>query len=324
MLSSNIKMLRHIALLIALLLSANCLAQKPAEVSLVSDNDLYTSPTNDQYYTAGIEFIYRYLGTSKNENVAKKITEFKAGMYIYNPQSIQAAELNVHDRPFAGYLFAEVGINTFYKNESVLKVNFQGGVVGPESGAEQVQQGLHDLLGYHTVRGWNYQITTTPALQLNGLYSHKILANTFKEKVDLHAQLQADAGTIWIGASAGIMARISLKGLLLPMYDSALHGAALNQDREAYKEQRELFIYANPNINYQYFDATIEGSMFNNTSPVTFPLVPFRFNAEAGVKYRKNAWTYTYSFNYRGKELYNNVIKGYYYGSIQLSYMFHK
>jgi len=316
-------MTKHCWLLSTLMFTAVCLAQKPAEVSFVTDNDLYTSPTNDQYYTAGIELIYRYLGHSKNENVAKKITEFKAGMYIYNPQSIQAANINVHDRPFAGYLFGEVGINTFYKNESVLKVNFQGGVVGPEAGAEAVQQGLHSLLGYHTVRGWNYQITTTPALQLNALYSHKILANTFHEKVDVHAQLQADAGTIWIGASAGVMARISLKGLLLPMYDSALHGAALNHNPDSYKEQRELFLYVNPNINYQYFDATIEGSMFNNTSPVTFPLVPYRFNAEAGVKYRKNAWTYSYSFNYRGKELYNNVITGYYYGSIVLSYMIH-
>ena len=316
-------MKKHFGFIITLLLTMACAAQKPVEFSFVTDNDLYTSPVNDQYYTAGIELICRYLGKSKNENVAKKITEFKAGMYIYNPQSIQAAELNVHDRPFAGYLFAEAGINLFYKNESVLKVNFQGGVVGPESGAEQAQQGLHDLLGYHTVRGWNYQITTTPALQLNGLYSHKILGGTFKEKVDFHAQLQADAGTIWVGASAGIMARISLKGLLLPMYDSALHGAALNHDPEAYKEQRELFIYVNPNINYQYFDATIEGSPFNDKSPVTFPLVPYRFNAEAGVKYRKNAWTYSYSFNYRGKELYNNVIEGYYYGSIVLSYMLH-
>jgi hypothetical protein len=104
------------------------------------------------------------------------------------------------------------------------------------------------------------------------------------------------------------------------MYDSALHGAALNIDKELSRQQRELFLYINPVINYQNYDATILGSMFNNTSPVTFPLIPFRFNAEAGVKYRYNNWTYSYSFNYRGKELTNRVITGYYYGSIVLSY----
>ncbi|KGO84917.1 hypothetical protein Q765_18990 [Flavobacterium rivuli WB 3.3-2 = DSM 21788] len=307
-------------LLFALLYSTFGFAQKPAEISIISDNDLYTSPINDQYYTNGIELIYRYLGNSKNENVAKKITEFRLGQYIYNPQSVRAADINVNDRPFAGYLFAEAGINTFYKNESVLKLNFQGGVVGPESYAEQLQRGLHKIIGYPTVQGWQYQITTTIAAQAQAVYSHKILSGRFHENVDFHVQGELNVGTIWMGASVGPMMRISLKRELLPMYDSALHGAALNIDKELSRQQRELFLYINPVLNYQNYDATILGSMFNNNSPVTFPLIPFRFNAEAGVKYRYNNWTYSYSFNYRSKELTNRVITGYYYGSIVLSY----
>lgn len=308
-------------LLMALLCSVLCAAQKPAEISIISDNDLYTSPINDQYYTNGIELIYRYLGNPSNEKVAKKITEFRFGQYIYNPQSVRAEDINVHDRPFAGYLFAEAGINTFYKNESVLKVNIQGGVVGPESYAEEFQKGLHKVFGYPTVRGWQYQIPTLLALQAQAVYSHKIFSKQYHEKVDLHLQGELNVGTVWMGASVGPMARISLRGLLLPMYDSALHGAALNHNEDLYKEQRELFLYINPVVNYQRYDATIEGSMFSNTPPpVTFPLIPFRFNAEVGVKYRYNNWTYSYSFNYRGKELTNRVITSYYYGSIVLSY----
>jgi lipid A 3-O-deacylase len=308
-------------LIAALLYSFFCSAQKPAEISIISDNDLYTSPVNDQYYTNGIEIIYRYLGTSSNENVAKKITEFRLGQYIYNPQSVRAEDINVHDRPFAGYLFAEAGINTFYKNESVLKLNFQGGVVGPESYAEQFQEGLHKLVGYPTVKGWQYQIPTTLALQAQAVYSHKILSGRFHEKVDFHLQGEVNAGTIWMGAAVGPMVRISLKRPLLPVYDSALHGAALNHNKELYKEQRELFLYVNPTINYQAYDATIEGSMFSDTKPpVTWPIKPFRFIAEAGVKYRYNNWTYSYSFNYRSKELTNRAITSHYYGSIVLSY----
>jgi len=308
-------------LLVALLCSVFCFAQKPAELSIISDNDSYTSPINDQYYTNGIEFIYRYLGNSSNEKVAKKITEFRLGQYIYNPQSVRAEDINVNDRPFAGYLFAEAGINTFYKNESVLKLNFQGGVVGPESFAEELQEQLHKVIGFPTVRGWQYQITTTIAAQAQAVYSHKILSGRFHEKVDFHVQGELNVGTIWMGASVGPMARISLKRPLLPMYDSALHGAALNHNKEVYKEQRELFLYVNPVLNYQRYDATILGSMFNDNSPVTFPLIPFRFNAEVGVKYRYNNWTYSYSFNYRSKELTNRVVTNYYYGSIVLSYM---
>ncbi|MEL1245285.1 lipid A deacylase LpxR family protein [Flavobacterium sp. DGU11] len=304
----------------ALFCSALLWAQKPAEIGIVSDNDLYSSPINDQYYTNGIELFYRYLGKRSDEKVAKKITEFRIGQYIFNPQSVRAGDINVNDRPFAGYLFAQAGITTFYTSESVLNLNIQAGVVGPEAYAEQVQEGLHKLFHYPTVQGWQYQITTIPAIQANAVYSQKIFRDTYKEKVDFHLQGEASVGTIWTSVSVGPMARISLRGLLVPMYDSALHGATLSQDRD-YKNKRDLFLYLNPSLQYMHHDATIEGSPFNDYSPVTFPLIPFRFNAEAGIKYRRDQWNFTYAFHYRGKELSNNVITGFYYGSIQVGYL---
>lgn len=307
--------------LTALLCFASSWAQKPAEIGLITDNDLYTSPINDQYYTAGMEFFYRYLSDKSDEKLAKKIYDFRVGQYIYNPQSVRAADINVNDRPFAAYLFGEFGINYFYKDESVLKLNVQGGVVGPEAAGEPIQKGLHKIIGYHTVEGWQYQITTAIGAQLGAYYSHKVLGNRFKEKVDFHLLGELNVGTIWNSASVGGMMRISLKNPLHAMYDSSLHSSVLNKDKESYKQHRELFLYLNPNVQYMQYDATILGSHFNDTSPVTFPLIPFRFNAEVGVKYRYNNWNYSYSFNYRGKELSNNVITGFYYGSIQISYL---
>ncbi|WP_294823489.1 lipid A deacylase LpxR family protein [uncultured Flavobacterium sp.] len=295
-------------------------AQKPAEIGIISDNDLYSSPINDQYYTNGIEFFYRYLGKRSDDKVAKKITEFRVGQYIYNPQSVRADDINVNDRPFAGYLFAEAGINTFYANESVFKVSLQAGVVGPESRAEQVQEGLHKLFGYPAVKGWQHQVTTIPAVQLQAMYSRKILSQRYSEKIDFHLQGEINAGTIWTSISVGPSARISLRGILVPMHESALHGAALNTEKH-YNNRRDLFLYLNPNVQYMHRDATIEGSPFNNDSPVTFPLIPFRFNADAGIKYQRGHWNFSYSVHYRGKELSNNVITGFYYGSIQLGYL---
>ena len=313
--------MKKIFALTALLYFGFSWAQKPAEIGLITDNDLYTSPVNDQYYTAGTVLFYRYLSDKSNEKLAKKIYDFRIGQYIYNPQSVRAEDINVNDRPFAGYLFGEFGINYYYTNESVLKLKIQGGVVGPEAGAEAVQRGLHKIIHYPTVRGWQYQITTTAAAQLDAYYSHKVLGNRFKEKVDFHLLGEVNVGTIWNSASIGGMMRISLKRPLQAMYNSSLHNAVLNKDKETYKEHRELFLYINPNLQYMQYDATIEGSHFNDTSPVTYRLIPFRFNAEVGVKYRYNNWNYSYSFNYRGKELSNNVITGFYYGSIQVSYM---
>lgn len=307
-------------ILILLLCCGSALwAQRPAELGLITENDLYTSPKNDKYYTNGLEVFFRYMGKPAGEHIVKKIVEFRVGQYIYNPQSVQADNFYVNDRPFAGYLFAEAGINTFYKSENVLKVNFQAGVVGPASGASEFQQLIHRTFGYHTIKGWHFQITNTLGLQGSVLYSNKIFKERYKQRVGLSLQAEVNVGTIWTGISLGPMVRVSLKDLLLPTYDSALYGAALNNDSEKYKGRQELFLYFNPNINYQLYDATIQGGLFNDDSPVTFPLLPFRFNAEAGIKYRRNNWSLSYSFNYRGKELSNNVISGYYYGSISIS-----
>lgn len=296
-------------------------AQKPSEAGIITENDLYTSLYNDQYYTNGLEFFYRYEGTSTAEIIARRIWEFRIGQYMYNPQSVYASEPATQDRPYAGYLFAQGGVNLFMNGENVFKTNLQLGVVGRESGAEEAQKFLHNLLHYPRVQGWKYQIATTPAVQLNAFYSKKVYLKTYSRKTDFHLQAEAQLGTIWRSASAGIMSRISLKGDLEHMAYSSMYGAAMKEDRN-YSNRRELFLYVNPRLQYMNYDATIQGSPFNDKSPVTYSVIPFRFNAEAGIKYGRGHFNYSYSFNYRSKEARNRVITGYYYGSIQVGYLF--
>lgn len=293
--------------------------KKPAEIGIISDNDLYTSSVYDKYYTNGFEFFYRYLSNNSNEKIQKKITELRLGQYVYNPQTRLADDINRNDRPFAGYLFVEVGRNLFYKNEAVLKTNFQLGYVGPNAFGEEAQLVFHDIFGYKRVYGWQNQIKNALAMQANMLYSKKI-AVTSNQTFDFHAQTELNAGTIWNAVNVGVLGRIAIKKLL-SMYDSNLHGAAVNSDPNAYKDQSEFYFYVNPNLNYQIYDATIQGSMFNDNSPVTYDLVPFRFQGEAGFKYRKNHWNISYSFLYRGKEVDNRANKNYFYGSIVLGYL---
>ena len=293
---------------------------KPGEIGIVIDNDLFTSTVNDQYYTNGIEIFYRFLNQNENPKINKKITELKFGQYIYNPHTVEAASIRKHDRPFAGYLFVEAGLHKFYQNESVFKMTGQVGVVGPASGAMEFQKLFHKAFGYKDVEGWNYQIRNAFAIQGNLFYSKKILPSKFNENVDFSLQGEANFGTVLNGITAGPLARFSLKKLL-PFYDSNLHNASLNADKSKYSEQSEFYFYINPNLNYQVYDATIQGSLFNNESPVTFDLRPFRFYGEAGFQYRKNHWNFHYLFIYRSKEVENTVNKGYFFGSIGASYL---
>jgi lipid A 3-O-deacylase len=309
---------------IALFVLASALAfgqGKTTEIGFITDNDLYTSSKNDMYYTNGLELFYRFLSKNNNEKINKKITEFRVGQYIYNPRFINETAVDINDRPFTGYLFAEAGRSFFYQSESVLKTDFQLGFMGPNALGRETQESFHHIIGYKEVFGWENQLHNAFAVQAHVMYSKKMFPTRHNVFIDLHFQSEANLGTIFDGVSTGFLTRIGFKKLL-PIYDSNLHHASVSFQPQY--NIREFYFYAMPSVNYQFYDATIQGSMFSNTSPVTFDLEPLRFNAEFGLKYRHNNFNMSYSFIYRGKELKDpetNTNSGYFYGSIRFGYL---
>ncbi|WP_349293628.1 lipid A deacylase LpxR family protein [Flavobacterium flavigenum] len=307
--------------LLFIFLTAFGFAQKKTEIGFITDNDLYTSSKNDMYYTNGLEIFYRFLSKNNNEKINKKITEFRIGQYIYNPRFINEEAVTINDRPFTGYLFAEAGRSFFYQSESVFKIDFQLGFMGPNAFGKEMQESFHHIIGYKKVYGWENQLHNALALQTHVMYSKKLFSSKHHDYVDFHYQSEANLGTIFTGVSTGILARFGFKKLL-PVYDSNLHDASVSFEQQY--NVREFYFYAMPNVNYQFYDATIQGSMFNDTSPLTFDLEPLRFNAEAGFKYRRNNFNISYSFLYRGRELkdpVHNTNTGYFYGSIRLGFL---
>lgn len=294
---------------------------KKKEFGFITDNDLYTSSKNDMYYTNGLELFFRYLSKNENEKINKKITEFRVGQYIYNPRFINETAVDINDRPFTGYLFAEAGRSFFYNSESVLKTDFQLGYMGPNAFGRETQESFHHVIGYKRVYGWENQLHNALAVQAHVMYSKKLFPSKHNDFVDLHFQSEANLGTIFDGVSTGFLTRIGFKKLL-PVYDSNLHDASVSAQPQF--DVREFYFYAMPSVNYQFYDATIEGSMFSDTSPVTFELEPLRFNAEFGLKYRHNNFNISYSFLYRGRELKDpetNTNSGYFYGSIRFGFL---
>jgi hypothetical protein len=288
------------------------------EVGLVTENDLYTSSKNDKYYTNGLELFYRFLIKNNDSKVNKKSIEFNIGQYIYSPKFVNKGAIAVIDRPFAGYLFAGAEKGFFYKNESVFKAGIELGFLGPDSFARETQNKLHEVLSYKPVYGWETQIANGVAIQTHFLFSKKVYSKLNSDKIDFHIHSDVNVGTIFTSISVGFLSRIGFRKLV-PIYDSNLYGASITS--EIGQPHREFYFYIAPSIKYQMYDATIQGSLFNDNSPVTFNLIPIRFNGEAGLKYRKDNLNLSYAFVYRSKELHNVINTGYFYGSIVVSYL---
>lgn len=300
--------------------SANVLSQNSnIEIGIVTENDLYTSSKNDQYYTNGLEIFYRYLSKKEKPKLLKQVNQIKLGQYMYSPRYIYRDGEEMFDRPFAGYLFGEFGNTNFYTNQTVLKKHAQIGYVGPNSFADKVQSSTHRLFNYTAFDEWDYQIENALSIQLYAMIAKPFLSRINSERIDFQWQAEAKLGTIFTSFSTGFVTRIGIKKLVA-LSDSNFYGASLSKDKSF--STNEFYFYLAPYFNYQVYDATIQGSLFDDNSPVTFAIMPFRFNGEAGLRYRKNNLNLSYAFVYRGKELKSEKMTGYFYGSIGISYLF--
>lgn len=289
------------------------------EFSILSDNDLYVSISQDKYYSNGLFFTYRFLKSVKNNSkIEKRIDHFQLGHMLYTPYKAIVTSPHLHDRPFAGYLFGEYGTARFYKSQNMVAAKLQVGVLGPSSKAEQVQNFIHGIYGFNEAVGWKYQIREAFALNLTVDYFRYLKINT-SNNFDISSYNSLIIGTVFTHISTGFYSRIGFKSLQKTYNSLGLHSnLATNQPKK-----RESFIYLKPMIHYVLYDATIEGSFLNNSSPITYDVMPFKFTFEIGYRYAANRFNYGYTIHYHTKKLKSIRVKdNNMYGSIYVGYNF--
>lgn len=290
------------------------------EFGFKSDNDSYLMYGQDRYYTNGLFINFRRAVNPQNhsEKLEKKIFHLGVGQMIFNPISGYAPTPANQDRPFAGYLFAEGGLSWFLKNESVIKGTLQMGTTGPNSLAQKGQELLHNTVGFYEIEGWEYQIKNELAINLSAQYT-RLLHRTASEALDFSFEGYVNAGTTFSGAGAGILFRT---GKINQLFNSAYTHAVVGYDAHKKKAvQREVFFYAKPQLNVVAYDATIQGSMFNNDSPVTFDTKPLVFAQQLGFNYSSPRFTIDFGLLFKTKELESSA-KAHQYGSISMFYRF--
>lgn len=301
--------------LLLLLIPTLALAQNKSDVEfgIQLDNDSFASTYNDFYYTNGL-FAFANSISAKSTSEKKLIRGFKIGQQIYNPRNMKSPFPEDHDRPYAGYLFAEYNSTKMFQSNTVFGMSFRLGVIGPDSKAEEFQKWMHNAFGFGHLIGWENQIQNVLAVQFGMNYSKPFLSGITTDKMDFHLTGQTEIGTAFLSATIGTLGRISLMESITPMQDSNFYNGLGNS-------KKELYFYVLPKINLQFYDATIQGSLFNGDSPVTFDLEPLRFKGEAGFKFKYNQYNLSCSFNYTTKEIKSSATD-YYYGSLVGSYVF--
>lgn len=303
------------------LLSVSAFAQSfKNEFGFKSDNDAYLFYGQDRYYTNGLFVNFRHaLDQQRLKPKLEKITyEIEVGQKMFNPFSGNRPLPSTHDRPFAGYLYAGGKITHFYANETVLSTGIELGTVGPRALGKEAQQLLHDIVGFYKIEGWEYQIKNELAANLSAQYL-KLLHRSEKKDVDFSLATNLQAGTTFSGAGAGILFRA---GRINQLFNSAYTNAVISNNSKTKKlVESEFFFYAKPQLNAVFHDSTIEGSMFNNDSPITFDAKPIVFSQQLGFNYSSDRFTFDFSVIFKSKEV-KSTAKAHQYGSISMFYRF--
>lgn len=289
------------------------------EFGFKTENDAYLSTTNDRYYTNGLIIYFRRAIKPENlsDKLEKKTYEISIGQKIYTPYNGDAPIKEKQDRPFAGYLYAGGAYSLFFKQEAVLKTAVELGTTGPNSLAEDAQRLLHRTIGFYKPAGWAYQIKNEVAVNLSSNYT-KLMYRADDQAFDFSGQAYVNLGTTFSGLGGGIMFRA---GRINQLYHSAAQNAIIGEAKTARLHETEFFFYAKPLLNFVAYDATIQGSMFNNNSPVTFGVKRLVFEQQLGVNYSSKRFTADFNAIFKSKEV-KSVAKAQYYGAISLYYRF--
>jgi len=195
--------------------------------SVLFENDLFTG--DDRYYTNGIKLSWMsrdlrqfkqwehtpewmrgfFESMDRVHPGREKNVGFFIGQKLFTPRDIQERALIPDDRPYAGWLFGGMSLNS--KNTRALDTfELQLGIVGPAALGEQTQNFVHEVRDIPTAEGWDNQIDNEVAFSL--FYQRKQRFWDYFEPssllgADVIGHAGAAAGTVYTYANAGVELR---------------------------------------------------------------------------------------------------------------------
>jgi hypothetical protein len=163
-------LLASLALLVVLGAPSWAQVEPPSRVTLNWENDAFAR--TDRHYTNGLSLalagrldpwvLPAWLRGEQAE------WGFEVGQRIYTPERLEAADVVVGDRPYAGWSY--LGLSVTRRASSLCwedTIELRLGVIGPSSGAQEVQELAHSFNGSQLPRGWRHQLRDEPGIALS-------------------------------------------------------------------------------------------------------------------------------------------------------------
>jgi hypothetical protein len=275
-----------------LAMAADPLNDPDSIVTLTTENDSYSIPGTDRYYTNGISFGYvsptghlpaplASLGHIAFGDGAQRL-EIDLQQVIYTPLYTQEYNPSPDDRPYAGQIALHGSIiQDTATTRSVLGASF--GIVGPAALGQTVQNGFHDIIGDSTAKGWKYQLHNEPTLDFFASRTWRYdLARFDDGALELQGlpQVSAQLGNTEIYAQAGWLMRFG-SGLDSD-FGSPVIGPVMS-GTNAYTPTQPFvwYVFGGASGRLVAHDMLVQGNDFQSSRGVG--LVPLQGDAEFGL-----------------------------------------
>lgn len=224
------------------------------------DNDYFSS--RDQDYTQGYNLELVSPGLKRNPInmllLRPKIGQNKCGISIeqlgFTPVDIKSDSIQYGDRPFAATIMLKsfgLAIDTVQKSR--VGSSFSIGIIGPGAFGKEVQVAFHKAIANTIPEGWRNQIRNDVVINYEVSYEKQVIR--FRDLFSLQTNTTVRAGTLFTNAGVGATATFGI----------------INGPFSVLKAKKKflLYGYTKPMVNAIGYDATLQGGLFNRTSPYT-------------------------------------------------------
>jgi hypothetical protein len=187
--------------------------------TLQLENDL--TQDTDRHYTHGSKLtctqpdgsVPEWMDLGLFPEGGKQRLSFSLGQNIYTPNDLKSFDPPTTDRPYAGWLYAGIGMTsdtgTYFDS-----IELDLGIVGPQSYAEETQRLFHGISWIHArtphPNGWSFQLKNEPGIVAT--YDHVWRAVSKPVPLGFTAevlpQTGAALGNVFTYAEGGAMVRL--------------------------------------------------------------------------------------------------------------------
>ncbi len=273
-------------------------------VTLQVENDAVSTlrGTSDQYYTSGLRLGW----VSGTNQVPSFLQDFGNKVWgdgvqrvsldisqsIFTPRDTQAVNPSPRDRPYAGVL-GITGSLIHDTDHARTVLSVEVGVVGPGSGAEETQNGFHNLIGDTPNRGWGYQLRNEPQFEITPERTWRYaIADAGPVSFDVLPSVTAGFGLLRNYVQGGVIVRMG-QGLDSDFGVSRIRPGLSGTD--AYTPTRPFvwYVFAGADGQAVGTDVTLNGDNFSSSRHVAVKWDVGELEAGAAIIYQGVRVTYS-------------------------------